>query len=430
MVVISFKNKGRNIIMAKDFDFKYYGFGLSRESVKTYMNSVIAGHSTKGRPQMYTHADGLVDAIIQAIATKKATYDPNDTETCQLLEQLVTECGYDENGSYTDEARNAIKNLYIAQGKDYNETVLTDKKTVSAWDKTKSKLKSLFGFKKKKEANSEQPNTTPKEEKIITKQNSAEQEKQQNKNKKPYWSATISTILATGLALAFYATGDKEYSTASNADSTKVKKFETIYKLTPDGTSYVKFANLYNIEASMKKHTASLDSAMRFRMPIIKTLHHNATQEKVISQPATDSLSVQLTRTSKSALEILLGVQGAKKLCDQVRSQINAGVFAAPNGMSVERIAHAMEMSRVYEGNSVILNALTSKTKLTPAQQKAFNDHIDSIGDMGVKLQKRVAAQHKLSKQGKFNKAKKSIQIQHVKNLKQLKMIKKAMHVK
>jgi len=126
-------------------------------------------------------------------------------------------------------------------------------------------------------------------------------------------------------------------------------------------------------------------------------------------------------------LDILKGTEGAQKLCDEVRAKFDAGIFKLPEGMSIERVAHAMEMSRVYEGHSIILDALKSDVKLTDAQQKAFNDHIASIGDLGVKLQKRMAEKHKLSHYSHYNKANKSLRAAHAKNLKQLKQAKKHM---
>jgi len=144
-------------------------------------------------------------------------------------------------------------------------------------------------------------------------------------------------------------------------------------------------------------------------------------------KPATDSLSVKLTQASRSALNILMGEEKAQKLCNDVRAKLDAGIFKLPNGMSIERVAHAMQMSRVYEGHSVILDALNSDTKLTDAQQAAFNEHIANIGDLGVKLQKRMAAKHKLSHNNRYSHAKKSLRVAHAKNLKQLKLAKKQM---
>jgi hypothetical protein len=62
------------------------------------------------------------------------------------------------------------------------------------------------------------------------------------------------------------------------------------------------------------------------------------------------------------------------------------------------------------------------------AQQQAFNKHIADIGDLGVKLQKSMAAKHKLSKHNHYEHAKKSLRKTHAKNLKQLKQAKKYMH--
>lgn len=142
-------------------------------------------------------------------------------------------------------------------------------------------------------------------------------------------------------------------------------------------------------------------------------------------KPATDSLSVKLTDASRSALTILIGNENAQKLCKNIRAKFDAGIFQLPDGMSIERVAHAMEMSRIYEGHSIILDALNSDVKLTDAQQQAFNDHIASIGDLGINLQKRMAAKHKLSRNSRYDHANQSLRMTHVKNLKQLKQAKK-----
>lgn len=117
---------------------------------------------------------------------------------------------------------------------------------------------------------------------------------------------------------------------------------------------------------------------------------------------------------------------GAKKrdaLYDKIQQQVDRGIFKIPNGMSVQRIAHAMKMSRIYEGESIILDALNNNIKLTEAQQIAFEKHIDGIGIRGEKLQKRMMQKQKLSNHSKFDKSSYAQQKAHVKNLKQLRQL-------
>lgn len=124
-----------------------------------------------------------------------------------------------------------------------------------------------------------------------------------------------------------------------------------------------------------------------------------------------------------SSLDILMGAQRRDSLYNKIQNQVDRGIFKIPNGMSVQRIAHAMEMSRIYEGKSIILDALNSNTKLTDAQQQAFESHIDGIGIRGEKLQKRMMQKQKLSNHSKFDKSSYAQQKAHIKNLKQLRQL-------
>ena len=91
--------------------------------------------------------------------------------------------------------------------------------------------------------------------------------------------------------------------------------------------------------------------------------------------------------------------------------------------MSVQRVAHAMVMSRIYEGKSVILDALNTDKQLTDAQQSAFEEHINGIGIRGEKLQQRMSKKQKLSSHSKFDRSSYAKQQAHIKNLKQLRQM-------
>ena len=217
--------------------------------------------------------------------------------------------------------------------------------------------------------------------------------------------SAFASVITGGIILgAMLFSGDtnkKSTGTKANEDSVKA-----LTVATPIAKAHYKSVATYNIKKSTwSKQTNSIE------------------QNKY--KPATDSLSVKLTAASRSALNILIGNENAQKLCDDVRSKIDAGIFQLPDGMSIERVAHAMQMSRIYEGHSIILDALNSDVKLTDVQQKAFNDHIANIGDLGVKIQKRMAAKHKLSRNSRYEQADKSLRAAHIKNLKQLKQAKK-----
>ena len=217
---------------------------------------------------------------------------------------------------------------------------------------------------------------------------------------KPSKRSMFAAVITGGILIgAMMFGGGNKKNNSANINEKSVTELKSV---TPMSTAHYKSVTTYNLVDSVK------------------------TQQNKY-KPATDSVSVKLTAASRSALDVLMGTEKAQKLCDEVRAKFDAGIFQLPEGMSIERVAHAMQMSRVYEGHSVILDALNSDVKLTDAQQKAFNDHIASIGDLGVKLQKRMAAKHKLSHYSRYDNAKKSLRAEHIKNLQQLKQAKKQM---
>jgi hypothetical protein len=122
----------------------------------------------------------------------------------------------------------------------------------------------------------------------------------------------------------------------------------------------------------------------------------------------------------ENALNIIIGEKAYLELYKKIKHQVNNQIFEIPEGMSIERIAHAATMSRIYEGKSIVLDALETKVKLTPDQQKMFASHIEGIGVRGEKLQKRMSEKQTLSNHSRFDQASHSAQQKHVKNLQKL----------
>ena len=122
----------------------------------------------------------------------------------------------------------------------------------------------------------------------------------------------------------------------------------------------------------------------------------------------------------ENALNIIIGEQAYLELYKKIKHQVLHKRFKIPEGMSIERIAHAATMSRIYEGKSIVLDALETKVNLTPDQQKMFESHIESIGVRGEKLQKRMSEKQTLSNHSRFDQASHSAQQKHVKNLQKL----------
>lgn len=349
-----------------NYSFTFAGSSVTNGKIRHYMHTHTKSAFSWDLQRKSAVNDNLGDRIIRAIANNDYSVNQSDSEIYPLLEEFVKECGYDSNGVYGNDAHAAMQNLCSAQGKNSNEYVLFDKNFAGRKNKIVSKIKNVFGFGKKQEEKQEQNDTAPKQKK---------------------WMYRITTTVA-GLAVvgAGLFVGQKMSDNATN----QTPNFKTVKT---DSVSH-KSVQTYDIARN---------------------------------QPASDSISVALTRSSKSALNILLNEKKATDLCNQVQRQMDAGIFVAPHGMSAERIAHAITMSRIYEGTSIIIDALNSKTKLTPAQQTEFNQHIDEIGDMGVKLQKKMTTKQKLSQHSQFNKASKTMRQVHVQNLKHLHQLRKTM---
>ena len=427
-----------------NYDFKYSEFPIDTKTLESYINE--ASHFKQKHPKepnQYNHTLGIVDSITTCILSDKFDFNPNNKRIFKLLYTMLRDCGH-ENGKYSDDARRALQKLLKFCGFSENAIELTDQKPLGRFEKIKRKISGWFGSNTEKDPNEDiidrlfatkeqhinrsQPvkvaptvvPLTPRVEKTDKKEAEPALDSTEQKNNHSKFnfasSSTISKFAAafTGgiiITSMLFADGAKEKNTDAGINTASIK---SLNMSAPIATTHYESVTTYNWGDTIKTKQFGLTQ---------KT--DSITQNKY--KPATDSVSVKLTAASRSALDILMGTEKAQKLCDDVKTKFNAGIFELPEGMSIERVAHAMQMSRIYEGNSIILYALNSDVKLTNAQQKAFNKHIADIGDLGVKLQKRMAAKHKLSNHNHYKHAKKSLREAHAKNLKQLKQAKKYM---
>lgn len=134
------------------YDFKYYGFGVYFENIKTYIANIEAHRKKIKFRSSYEpfYAQGIIEGMIHAIADKDVQFDVKDVMLCRILEEMIIKGGYNNAGVYTDAAHKALRNLYIMQGKDPNSCVLYNKTIGGTMDHMKSKLKNFFGLDKKK----------------------------------------------------------------------------------------------------------------------------------------------------------------------------------------------------------------------------------------------------------------------------------------
>ena len=437
-----------------NYDFKYSEFPISTETLEGYINEAIHfKQKYQKEHNQYNHALGIVDSIISCILSDDFDFNPNNKRIFKLLYKMLRDCGH-ENGKYSDNARRALQKLCKFCGFSENAIELVDQKPVGRFEKIKRKISGWFASNTKEDSNKD----TIVDEIFANKEQNKNEYKQ--KNDTPIITSTIHTDDSDTKKAEPVFDCPKQTNNTSDEKSVKTNlpKFNVsrLFKFSKFAATFtggmivtsMLFADSTNKNNTVTNINENSVKALKVTTPT-STAHYESvttynwadstkTQKSVLTKenqsvaqnkytPATDSVSVKLTATSRSALNILMGTEKAQKLCDDVKAKFDAGIFNLPEGMSIERVAHAMQMSRIYEGNSIILYALNSDKKLTDAQQRAFNKHIADIGDLGVKLQKRMAAKHKLSNYNHYKHAKKSLREAHAKNLKQLKQAKKHM---
>lgn len=453
-----------------NFDFKYAGFWISAYSLENCVNDAIHCKQKLGLQNYSTH---MADSIISCIASQSFNFDKDNKRVFKALYKMLRDYAND-NGVYSDEARAAMRALCVHCGFAPDSIVLTNqtgrfagfKQKIGKWfglkephDVQEDKIDQLFNAvaqqnnqqdvlaaeaekriqeeverkrieEEKRRAEEVARREEEKRKRIIAEQ---EQIKKAQENlvapenpKKTKWTrfakigATITGFVALG-ALMLFNTHDSAQTDNSVQSNDKAPTFKTVN--TAQSAHYNNVIT-YNMADSLQKQKSNLDSVMQYRKTAnTQTLQNAGTAKQIVSSLESQAKAEAVTRASRSALNVLIGTKRAQKLCDNIQSKLDAGIFKLPDGMSVERVAHAMQMSRIYEGHSVILDALNSDKPLTVEEQRAFDEHIASIGDLGVKLQKRMATKHKLSKHSRYDNAQKVLKIAHIKNLKQLKQI-------
>ncbi len=398
-------------------DFRYSGFWISKDRLKDYTENTVEEKKYTGKRRKYYNSNiMLTTSIIRCIAGGEVEFNVKDTELCNLLEDMIIKCGTDDNGVYTPEAHQAMQKLCVMRGMAPNAIKLLDKTNSSIWERTSNKIKGFFGWGKKKEESATQektkqqiqvkaqPQTKVKSpEKIAPQTTPAQQPTQTTREKFNRTLAGTASVALMGVA--FFALMGMR-----GCDTEKQNKTQAQPNTKTQAYTQKTVTDKLNIQPVVKQATPEAQP----------------TPEKMVTPAVTQDQAREIAKINaccNSSLNILIGEQAREKLYAQVRRQVERGIFQIPSGMSVERVAHAITMSRIYEGKSVILDALNATQKLTPAQQVAFADHIDSIGVNGVGLQKRMATKQKLSSHSKYDRASKAMKTTHAKNLKELRQM-------
>lgn len=393
-------------------DFRYAGFWISKDCLEYYIKETVL--EKRGLSNGYYDSNTLLTtSVIGCIANNDAEFNVNDPEIVNLVQDLIIKCGKNEQGIYTEAAHAAMRNLCIMRGMKPDAIKLQDKTNTSLWERTTNKIKGFFGWGKKKEEAKLQNNPAQTEQKkpLATDTFSRERITQ-------VAAATSSiVILAATIATALSLDTCSSLKTKNHDDQIK-QKTQKVIKTTNDNALKIQPVSANNDGWKVVR------GSQPATMPSKPVLTHKA-EQKLKPTPTTEQMAeiARINACCNSSLNILIGQNARDKLYNKVRKQVERGVFQIPDGMSVERVAHAMTMSRIYEGKSIILDALNSEQKLNDAQQQAFAKYIEEIGVNGVGLQKRMAAKQKLSSHSKYDQASKSMKAAHAKNLKQLRQM-------
>ncbi len=391
-------------------DFRYSAFWISKDCLKSYIEGTIVERKIK-RKDFYNSNTLLTASIIACIANNDYEFDASDKETANTLQDLIEMCGMDEKGIYTDAAHRAMRNLCVMRGMKPDAIKLQDKTNTTLWERTTNKVKGFFGWGKKREA--QQNSTEARTERLPLAMDTFRRERITLITAATASIVIMCATVAAGMSLSRCSSLNND----GNDDQTKQKTQQVLQKPNTD-TLKIQPLNTYNKDWKVVR--GSQPASMSPKPSITPMV-----EQKLRPTPTTEQMAeiARINACCNSSLNILIGQNARDKLYNQIRKQVERGIFQIPDGMSVERVAHAMTMSRIYEGKSVILDALNSEQKLNNAQQQAFAKYIEEIGVNGVGLQKRMAAKQKLSSHSKYDQASKSMKATHAKNLKQLRQM-------
>lgn len=398
--------------MNSEVIFNYYGyFDLHRSALSELLASAkhkrVLRSKKDNKDNFVLASDYLSYCIIESIAAGQFTAtDKANLDDYENLRALIVK--FRQNNKNNLETIDKALDVFDKQYKqafpaEFNSKYASKKTCEQKKTGFFSGIKSLF-LKQKQEAPKQEAPKQEAAKQEAAKQEAAKQEaakqeaakqeapKQENTSKKKQLLRIIATSsVVLGTALLVLNTGFLDFQ--------QKKAFKKSFTVRERGT-----ASKYN--ANNCAYCNQLDLSR-----IVGRTQQTQQQSEEMKN---------INAYCENALNIIIGEQAYLELYKKIKHQVLHKRFKIPEGMSIERIAHAATMSRIYEGKSIVLDALETKVNLTPDQQKMFESHIESIGVRGEKLQKRMSEKQTLSKHSRFDKASHSAQQKHVKNLQKL----------
>ena len=393
-------------------EITYSNIPIDLAALEDYVKSIQACKKLESYKEWKeTHAVGIAESIVISIAEDCVSFDSKDQKSCFILEQLIREVGYDENGHYTDTAKTALKNLYNKRGLDPNLVELHDIQVKKSWLQR-------FKFRNKEKSTSNKKSSFWNPVKNFW-----------NKHKKFILGAAIFG----GCIVSLKSTVSDFFKTSKSPVSKEIKvspdsqaissdifvwqpqSLATQQILTPDSFVKSRLDTIKEIEANKKAYrqqiaTQTSKSDTVANQPYIQTLSHN---DSIRNEPYISSLELH----------------HAEHLIKTVENQLAKGIFKAEKGLTKERIAHAYLMCQIYaqydrDGTKIVLDAVNSQKRLTPSQQTAFTNYIlYGVGEGGIKLQTLSIKKGNKNRNSAFNRASKQQQQRHIKTLQDVRRI-------
>lgn len=169
-----------------------------------------------------------------------------------------------------------------------------------------------------------------------------------------------------------------------------------------------------NPQKLQKTVTTTVEATPRTMVKKAKTIDMNNAKESI----AALKYKEVYRNFYNTKIEILTSAAQRQALYSKIDTQINGNIFKLPKHISKEQVAYVDVMYKAYGLKSPIENALTSKHKLSEAQQNQLIKDLN-IKDSEIKNKARTIS-GKLGRHSSFDKANLNLQQQHLNNLRKL----------
>ncbi|MBR1605075.1 MAG: hypothetical protein IJ660_03085 [Alphaproteobacteria bacterium] len=326
--------------------------------------------------------------VIEAIATNRSVFTDTDKRlSYKLAETLIREAGYDAKGIYSEAARAAMTVLCQKQGTLPYRRPLIDKKRSFT-----QRLKDRF---------------VGAAQKYLFKQDCVENDGNVIispsclMNKGFYQAQIIRMEQQRPSKLKTLWQNSRKYAAGF------VFAAASLFGLGGDGQGKTVTVSLSPIPQKSSR-TASKDT-------LHKILEHKTVYFNSVKQQQNHQLYDNYYNTY---LEMRLnGKKNLETFYQQIQSKIDQKIFKLENGITLPRFAHALYLSRIYENNSIIQEAMKRTSTLLPAQQKRLSQYFIEIGKKGEKLQSRHIQKYGAKRTNEFSQFPQHIQQKHLENL-------------